>query len=40
MRDVCVRERYTVDGYGNRVGGSTCIEYRKEGTGLYADPTM
>jgi hypothetical protein len=39
-RDVCVRERYTVNGYGVRVGSAVCVEYRQEGTGLYADPAM
>lgn len=36
----CAREQYTVNGYGVRVGSSTCIEYRQVGTGLYADPVL
>ena len=39
-RQVCVREQYQVNQYGARVGTSTCVEYRTEGTGLYADPTL
>ncbi len=39
-RAVCAREQYTVNGYGVRVGPSTCIEYRRVGTGLYADPEL
>lgn len=39
-RSVCAREQYMVNGYGNRVGGSTCIEYRQEGTGIFADPVL
>lgn len=40
MRSECAREQYTVNGYGARVGGSTCIEYRQVGTGIYADPVL
>jgi hypothetical protein len=36
----CAREQYTVNGYGQRVGMSTCVEYRTVGTGLYADPRV
>jgi hypothetical protein len=39
-RSECAREQYSVDRYGNRVGGSSCIEYRQVGTGLYADPDL
>ena len=39
-RSECAREQYTVNGYGVRVGPSTCIEYREVGTGLYADPDL
>lgn len=39
-KQVCAREQYTVNGYGMRVGPSTCIEYRRVGTGLYADPEL
>lgn len=38
-RSECAREQYTVDRYGNRVG-SSCVEYRQVGTGLYADPDL
>jgi hypothetical protein len=36
----CAREQYTVNKYGLRVGGSTCIEWRTVGTGFYADPDL
>jgi hypothetical protein len=39
-RSVCAREQYPVNRYGARVGPSTCVEYRTEGTGLYADPAL
>jgi hypothetical protein len=39
-REECIRERYTVNGYGVQVGAATCIEYRTVETGLYADPVM
>ena len=39
-RQVCARESYQVNQYGARVGASTCVEYRTEGTGLYADPVL
>ena len=39
-RSECAREQYTVNGYGVRVGPSTCIEYREVGTGLYADRAL
>ena len=39
-RQVCAREQYSVNRYGTRVGGSTCIEWRTEGTGVYADPVL
>jgi hypothetical protein len=39
-RSECAREQYSVDRYGNRVGGSSCVEYRQVGTGLYADPDL
>ncbi|MEO8028072.1 MAG: hypothetical protein ABI823_16425 [Bryobacteraceae bacterium] len=39
-RQVCAREQYEVNRYGARVGGSTCIEWRTEGTGIYADPAL
>ena len=37
---VCAREQYTVNRYGTRVGPSSCAEYRAQGTGIYADPTL
>jgi hypothetical protein len=39
-RSVCAREQYPVNRYGAQVGASTCVEYRTEGTGLYADPAL
>lgn len=39
-RSECAREQYQVNGFGVRVGPSTCIEYREVGTGLYADPKL
>jgi TonB family protein len=39
-RSECAREQYPVNGYGVRVGPSTCIEYRDVGTGIYADPAL
>ena len=39
-RQVCAREQYSVNRYGARVGPSSCVEYRTEGTGLYADPVL
>jgi len=39
-RSECAREQYSVNRYGARTGSSTCIEYRKVGTGLYADPDL
>jgi hypothetical protein len=39
-RQVCAREQYQVNQYGARVGASSCVEYRTEGTGLYADPVL
>ena len=39
-RSECAREQYAVNGFGMRVGPSTCIEYRDVGTGLYADPVL
>lgn len=39
-RSECAREQYSVDRYGNRVGSSSCVEYRQVGTGLYADPDL
>ena len=39
-QNVCAREDSKVDRYGNRIGAGTCAEYRSEGTGIYADPTL
>jgi hypothetical protein len=39
-RTECAREQYTVNRYGARTGGATCVEYRQVGTGLYADPDL
>jgi hypothetical protein len=39
-RPECVREQYSVNRYGARTGPSTCVEYRRVGTGLYADPDL
>jgi len=39
-RQVCTSERYQTDRFGNRVGGSTCVAYRTEGRGIYADPSV
>lgn len=39
-RQVCAREQYPVNRYGAQVGPSSCVEYRTEGTGLYADPVL
>jgi len=37
---VCVSERYSVNRYGERVGGSDCLEYRDVGIGIYTDPAL
>ena len=39
-RTVCAREQYSVNRFGERVGTSSCVEYRTEGIGIYADPTL
>ena len=39
LRDVCVTERVTTDQYGWEIS-RTCVEWEKEGTGLYASPEM
>ncbi len=39
-RTVCAREQYSVNRFGQRVGMSSCVEYRTEGIGVYADPTL
>ena len=39
-RSVCAQEQYPVNRYGARVGPSSCVSYRTEGTGLYADPAL
>lgn len=39
-RSVCARSQYPVNRYGAQVGPSSCVEYRTEGMGIYADPTL
>jgi hypothetical protein len=39
-QQVCAETSTPVNGYGNPVGGSTCVSYRTVGTGLYADPHL
>ncbi|MBK8464864.1 MAG: hypothetical protein IPL32_03455 [Chloracidobacterium sp.] len=38
-RQVCATERVTRNGWGVEIGRS-CVEWRTEGTGLFADPAM
>ncbi len=39
-KPVCVREQYQVNGWGVKVGPSTCVEYERRGTGVYADRAL
>ncbi len=39
-RNVCATEQYPVNRYGAQVGASSCVEYRTEGMGIFADPAV
>lgn len=40
MKTECARETYQVNGYGQQVGNSTCVEYRAVPSGVYAAPDV
>lgn len=40
MDKQCVREQYSVNGYGLQTGPKTCVQYQDVKTGIYADPVF
>lgn len=40
MKTECARETYPVNSYGQRIGNSTCVEYRAVPSGVYAAPDL
>jgi len=40
METVCAQEQTKVDRFGTRVGTGSCMAYRTQGTGIYADPVL